>query len=148
MPAADGLILVSPHLGPGKLVLASLDPSVIDEADALAIDDSLSPFSAGNGYVPPPAETRYPAEFLVRYRAAQLQRAQRIDALARQLIAQRQEARRAVKSGSGQQGQMRAAYTPIFHVWRTDADPRCIDLSIDPSDRFGEAIYSRATSAA
>jgi hypothetical protein len=141
MPAADGLILVSPHLGPGKLVLASLDPSVVDEEDALATDDSLSPFSAGNGYVPPPAETRYPAEFLMRYRAAQLQRAERIDALARQLIAQRQEARRAVKAGAGVESQIRAAYTPIFHVWRTDADPRCIDLSIDPSDRRPGSLW-------
>jgi hypothetical protein len=141
MPAADGLMLVSPHLGPGKLVLASLDPSVIDEADALATDETLSPFSAANGYAPPPAATRYSAEFLARYRAAQLQRTHKIDALARQYIAERQEARRAAKAGAGMQRQMRAAYTPIFHVWRTDADPRCIDLSIDPSDRQPGSLW-------
>ena len=28
-----------------------------------------------------------------------------------------------------------AAFSPIFQVWRTDADPRCFDLSLDPSDR-------------
>ena len=28
-----------------------------------------------------------------------------------------------------------AAYSPIFTVWRTDADPRCFDLSLEPSDR-------------
>jgi hypothetical protein len=27
------------------------------------------------------------------------------------------------------------AHTPIFPVWRTDADLRCWDISIDPSDR-------------
>jgi hypothetical protein len=141
MPPADGLILVSPHLGPGKLVLASLDPSVTNEADALATDDALSPFSADNGYAPPPAMTSYSTEFLARYRAAQFQRALKIDALARQLIAQRQEARRAAKSDAGLQGRMRAAYTPIFHIWRTDADPRCIDLSIDPSDRQPGSLW-------
>jgi hypothetical protein len=141
MPAADGLILVSPHLGPGKLVLASLDPSVTDEADALSTDETLSPFSARNGYAPPPAATRYPAEFLERYRAAQLRRAHKIDAFARQLIAQRQDARRAAKAGGGFEAQMRAAHTPIFHVWRTDADPRCIDLSIDPSDRQPGSLW-------
>ena len=36
---------------------------------------------------------------------------------------------------------MRAAHTPIFHVWRTDADPRCIDLSIDPSDRQPGSLW-------
>ena len=27
------------------------------------------------------------------------------------------------------------AHSPIFTVWRTDADPRCFDLALDPSDR-------------
>lgn len=141
MPQADGLVLVSPHPGPGKLVLASLDPSVTDETDALATDETLSPFAAANGYVRPPAATRYSPDFIARYRAAQLQRAQRIDAQARQSIAQRQEARRAAKAGAGMRSQMLAAYTPIFHVWRTDADPRCIDLSLDPSDRLPGSLW-------
>jgi hypothetical protein len=101
MPQADGMALVSPHLGPGKLVLAGLDPSVIDESDALATDDALSPFSPGNGYVAPPAPTRYAPEFLARYRAAQLARVHRIDAMARVQIAARQDARRAAKAGAG-----------------------------------------------
>jgi hypothetical protein len=141
MPQADGMALVSPHLGPGKLVLAGLDPSVIDESDALATDDALSPFSPSNGYVVPPAPTRYAPEFLTRYRAAQLARVQRIDAMARAQIAARQDARRAAKVGAGFDQQVRAAYTPIFHVWRTDADPRCIDLSIDPSERAPGSLW-------
>src|SRR5262249_2133760 len=50
-------------------------------------------------------------------------------------------AREAAKSGGGMAARIRAAYTPIFHVWRTDADPRCIDLSIDPSDRKPGSLW-------
>jgi hypothetical protein len=28
-----------------------------------------------------------------------------------------------------------AAHTPLMTIWRTDADLRCFDLSLDPSDR-------------
>jgi hypothetical protein len=141
MPEADGLILVSPHLGPGKLLEASLDPSVTNEDDPLAIDESLSLFSAANGYRAPPEITRFDRSFLSRYREAQLQRVERIDAKARQLIERRQAARREFKAGGDARARIRAVYTPIFHVWRTDSDPRCIDLSIDPSDRKPGSLW-------
>ena len=141
LPRPDGLVLVSPHLGPGRLLQASLDASVVDEDDPLATDESLSLFLAGNGYVPPPAPTVYAPEFLARYREAQLERVRRIDERAHRIVAQRQEARRAAKAGGDLAQQIRAAYVPIFHVWRTDADPRCIDLSIDPSDRRPGSLW-------
>ena len=34
-----------------------------------------------------------------------------------------------------------AAYSPIFQVWRTDADPRCFDLSLEPSDRAYGSLW-------
>ena len=42
----------------------------------------------------------------------------------------------ALKAGAGGLVDRRcAAHTPIMTVWRTDADLRCFDLSLDPSDR-------------
>jgi pimeloyl-ACP methyl ester carboxylesterase len=141
LPEVDGLILVSPHPGPGKLLSAGLDPAVTDEDDPLATNDALSAFSAANGYRAPPEPTTYDPSFLTRYREAQSRRVQRIDARARQILELRQSARRAAKAGGGRSERIRAAYSPIFHVWRTDADPRCIDLSIDPSDRQPGSLW-------
>lgn len=141
LPEADGLILVSPHLGPGKLLQASVDPSVVDEDDPLQMDESLSPFAESNGYRKPPEKTLYDALFVERYRLAQTERIRRIDQKAREILEQRQAARRFVKTGGGLGSRIRAAYTPIFHVWRTDADLRCIDLSIDPSDRKPGSLW-------
>jgi pimeloyl-ACP methyl ester carboxylesterase len=141
LPEAQGLVLVSPHPGPGKLLQASIDPSAVDEDDALKTDDKLSPFAAANGYRKPPETTRYEASFIERYRAAQAARVARIDQRARDIVEERQSARRAHKAGGGLEARIRAAFTPIFHVWRTDADLRCIDLSIDPSDRKPGSLW-------
>jgi len=143
LPVIDGLALVSPHLGPGKLLQASLDPSVCDEGDPLRSDDSLSAFSADNGYRSPSETTQYSGEFLARYRAAQGERVRRIDERARVIIKRRQDARQAAKASNDLNDRINAAYTPIFHVWRTDADPRCIDLTIDPSDRRPGSLWGK-----
>jgi hypothetical protein len=36
-----------------------------------------------------------------------------------------------------------AAHTPIINVWRTDADLRCFDLGLDPSDRRFGSLWGR-----
>ena len=36
---------------------------------------------------------------------------------------------------------MVAAHTPIFHIWRTDADLRCWDLALDASDRVVGTLW-------
>lgn len=138
----DALILVSPHLGQGVLLLHALDPSVIDEADALSIDRALSPFVTDNGFRRPPASASYSAEFQTAYRAAQIERCARIDAIALAQIARRREARSKIKNGTANPMDMViAAHTPIFSVWRTDADLRCWDLSLDPSDRAYGSLW-------
>jgi pimeloyl-ACP methyl ester carboxylesterase len=54
------------------------------------------------------------------------------------------EARKKIKDGSGSEHLRRvAAHTPIMTIWRTDADPRCFDLSIDPSDRAYGTLWGR-----
>lgn len=139
MPVVDGVAFVAPHPGQGALLLQCIDPSVVDESDPLAIDERLDPLNPRNGFVPPPASSRYTQEFVARYRAAQLDRVKRLDQRARDLIEERLAARRRGKEDSSAASQVldrrKSAHTPIMTIWRTDADLRCFDLSLDPSDR-------------
>jgi hypothetical protein len=138
MPTVDGVIFVAPHPGQGALLQGCIDPSVTDENDALAVDESLDPFAPSNGFCAPPHSSRYDAAFVARYRAAQTARVERLDAIARDLIAGRLDARaRARSMGDAADPRTRraAAHTPLMTIWRTDADLRSFDLSLDPSDR-------------
>ena len=135
MPRADAFVFVSPHPGQGLLLMNALDPSVTDEADALSTDPALDPFSPANGFRRPPEGARYAPDFIARYRAAQRARVARIDTAARQMIGQRQQARARLKETPSRNDRLIAAHTPIFNVWRTDADLRSWDLTLDPSDR-------------
>nr|WP_177412069.1 alpha/beta hydrolase [Pseudomonas sp. RW407] len=140
-PVADGIALVSPHPGQGVLLMNALDPSVVDEADPFSVDPALDPFSEANGFRLPPDSSSYAAGFIERYRAAQRQRVARIDAFARQLVERRQAARDRLKSGRERSDKALASHGPIFQVWRTDADLRCWDTSLDPSDRYVGSLW-------
>lgn len=139
MIPADGLVFVSSHLGQGRLLMNGIDPSVTDEEDPLKSDPALNPFSPANGFSAKGAA--YSPSFAMRYRAAQVARIERLDAMARDMIARRQAARVRVKEGGTQADRMEAAHTPIFTVWRTDADLRAWDISIDPSDRKPGSLW-------
>jgi hypothetical protein len=141
MPAPDGLIFVSPHPGQGALLMAGIDPSVIDESDPLRFDDALNPFSPANGYKRPPESSSYAPDFITRYRAAQRERVARIDAYARGLIDERMAARKRFKEQPNREDRLKSGYAPIFTVWRTDADLRCWDTSLDPSDRYLGSLW-------
>lgn len=144
MPAVDGLVLLSPHPGQGRLLMSGLDPSVVDETDPMGADPALDPFSAANGYDAQTGQARYDPAFLDKYRAAQIERVRRIDQHARALLAAKQDARSKVKAGSQQPlDRQRAAFAPIFHVWRTDADPRAWDITLDPSDRKTGSLWGK-----
>lgn len=144
MPAIDGLVFVGPHPGQGALLQNCIDPSVVDEGNALSVDDTLDPLNPANGYAGPKA-TRYESAFIERYRVAQRARIARIDAQAHALIARRLEARQRVKSAgpaATPADRRLAAHSPIFNVWRTDADLRCFDLTLDSSDRKFGSLWS------
>lgn len=144
MPGIDGVVFVGPHPGQGALLQNCIDPSVTDEGDALAVDSSLDPLSPANGYAGP-GKTSYDAAFVERYRAAQRERVARLDAKARSLIERRLAARNGVKeagASASPEDRRLAAHSPIFNVWRTDADLRCFDLSLDPSDRKFGSLWS------
>lgn len=141
LPALDGLIFVSAHLGQGALLMNGIDPSVTDESDAFSVDPALDPFDPANGYAEA-GKARYAPDFVSRYRAAQRARIERIDAHALDQVRQRAEARRRIKAGSHTSRDVaQAAHTPIFPVWRTDADLRCWDLTLDPSDRHAGSLW-------
>jgi hypothetical protein len=144
MPPADGVIFVAPHPGQGALLQGCIDPSVTNENDALSVDGALDPFARSNGFDAPPRPSHYDAAFVTRYRAAQIARVERLDAIARNLIDERLDARARVKSaGEAADARSRrvAAHTPLMTIWRTDADLRCLDLSLDPSDRRSGSLW-------
>ena len=121
---ADALVLAAAPVGPGHVMSIFLDPSVRDEADPANRDPSLDMFDPRHG--PPYAE-----DWLRAYRAAQLERNHRISAFARERLDEGEDV--------------------AFVVHRTAADPRFLDLALDPSDRpagagFGDAAALNAGS--
>ena len=144
MPTVDGMVLIGPHPGQGALLLNCIDPSVADENDALSVAPELDPLAPANGYQPG-GRARYAPAFVERYREAQRQRVARLDEQARRMIAERMQARAALKEQTEPSPELRrqAAHTPVMVVWRSDADLRCLDLSLDPSDRHPGSLWGK-----
>lgn len=114
---ADAVIELMAHPGRALVFTEWLDPAITDESDPFrARDSTVDMFDPVNG---PP----YGTEFLTRYRAAQIARNRRITAWVRT------ELDRVSRVSGG-----RVRDLP-FTVHGTVADPRFLDLSIDPSDR-------------
>jgi hypothetical protein len=124
LPPADGLALCAAHEGRSKLLLDWIDPSVIDEGDPLSADPDLDMFDPRHG---PP----YASEFLVRFRAAQRARRDRIEQWAQARL-------HLLRSTPG------APRDQTFIVYRTLADPRCLDLAIDANDRAPGSVWGDA----
>ena len=143
MATVDGVVLVAPHPGQGLILQSCIDPSVTSEADPLSVEPALDFLNEANGYRAGAAGARYPAEFVTRYRSALLARIERLDAIARAMIAERLAARKRGKDSTSRDDRVRAAFSPAMTVWRTDADLRCWDLSIDPSDRVVGSVWGR-----
>ncbi|WP_149256901.1 alpha/beta hydrolase [Actinomadura sp. K4S16] len=142
LPELDALAYLAPHPGQGPLLARCIDPSVTDEEDAFSVDPALDPFAEENGYRPAPESSAYTPEFVTRYRAAQLARIARIDEKARACVADAAAARAAVKRGDGTaEDRRRAGTARLITVWRTDADLRAMDQSLDKSDRAYGSVY-------
>lgn len=143
MPIPDGALFMAPHPGQGALLLRLIDPSVVDESDPMSVDSALDPFDPANGFAEAPESSSYSAEFLERYRAAQRQRIERLDEVARDRVAEATDARRRFET-SGNPVDRRTALAPrILTVHRTDADPRFMDLSLSPNDRPYGSLFGR-----
>ena len=142
MPQADGIILVSPHPGQGIVLMNCIDPSVVDESDPLAIDPALDFLDPAHGYRPAPQSSKYTEAFVTSFRAAQRARVARLDAQANDMIDARLSARARAKAGGARSDRILGAHTSAMTIWRTDADLRCWDTSLDPSDRPVGSIWS------
>ena len=77
------------------------------------------------------APPRYSAEFLERFAAAQRARRNRIEARVRARLAE-------LRATPG------APRDEAFVVHRTHADPRCLDLTLDPNDRRAGSVWGDA----
>lgn len=141
LPVADGFVFVAPHPGQGKLLMTMIDPSVTDESDPFSVDPALDPFSADNGFKSgKEGGATYAPAFIERYRAAQRARIARIDTAARASIKARLSEKKRIADGE-EGSAFRAAFSGVFNVWRTDADLRCFDQSLDPSERRWGSVW-------
>ena len=133
LPPLDGLVLASAHVGRARHLRNSLDPSVVNEADALTADPELDMFNRDNG---PP----YAAEWLARYEQKQGERYRKItDWVVNRL------------KELDQLPPERSMSDEAFIIHRTYAKPANLDPSIDPNDRpQGQSIWGnlRATNYA
>ena len=109
----DLFISLCAHPGRPEVLTAWMDPSVVDEADPLSADERLDMFGPRNGLP-------YSAEFIDAYRHAQTERNHRITEWAKAELAELETL---------------GLWDKLFNVYRTWADLRFLDLTIDASDR-------------
>jgi len=148
LPPADAFVLLAAHLGEGRFLLDRLDPSVVDEASPTAVDPRLDMYDPRNGYRPMrEGPSRYAPDFVAAFRAAQRARCARLDALCREWCEEAAEARRRLGApdvdGGARTRLARTAYTRRYLlIYRTLADPRYLDPTLDPSARPLGSIFS------
>lgn len=143
MPPVDAIVYLAAHTGEGLFLMEAIDPSVVDEDDPVASDRDIDMYDPANGFREPPQETRYSPEFVARYRSAQAGRVARIDRHARALVARRRDARRRAMEHPHEATPWREAIAvPFLRVYRTEADPRYVDLSLDPSGRDYGSLWT------
>jgi len=149
MPGADGLVLLAAHLGEGRFLLDRLDPSVIDEGDPAAVDPRLDMYDPTNGYRPmAEGPSRYGADFLAEFRAAQQARCERLDRRALEWCEEAAYFRARLKEAGTippaerARALRRGLQRRYLLIYRTLADPRYLDLSLDPSERPLGSIFS------
>ncbi|HEY3629849.1 MAG TPA: hypothetical protein VGL21_03075, partial [Jatrophihabitantaceae bacterium] len=114
---ADAVMILAAHRSRHYLITEFLDPSITDESRPDDRDPALNIYDAANPDQPP-----YTADFLTRYRAAQVDRNRRITAYAKAKLDE-------LRAGG------RDDEEHCFVVYGTMADPRWVDLSVDPNDR-------------
>lgn len=120
LPPADGYVASAAHPGRPDVLTAWMDAAMVDENDAIATDPSLDLFDERNG---PP----YDAQFIQRYRAAQVARNEAITDWA-----------------EAELDRVRAAgfSDRPFTVMRTWADPRMVDPALEPTRRPANMCYA------
>jgi hypothetical protein len=117
LPSADALIYWAAHLSRASVLSEFIDPSVLDEHDPDVRDAELDLYDPRNPNQPP-----YSAEYVARFRAAQLGRVRRRTAYVRAQLSRLHS-----EEGPGAERGL------LTH--RTLADPRWLDAALDRNDR-------------
>jgi hypothetical protein len=120
LPSADFYISLCAHQGRPEVLTDWFDPAITDETDPISVDPELDMYNPLNG----PA---YSEEFILRYRQAQVARNHRITDWCHS------ELKRLIDSGYRDRA---------FNLYRTWADLRLLDGSIDPSERIIGRCYA------
>jgi pimeloyl-ACP methyl ester carboxylesterase len=118
---ADAVVMMAAHVSRHGTLTEWIDPAITDENDPDMRDPDLDLYS---GLITPP----YEADFLARYRAAQVARNRKITAWVKYKLAELQDA-----------GRENEEFAFVTHG--TMADPRWLDPSIDPNDRVPGTCY-------
>jgi pimeloyl-ACP methyl ester carboxylesterase len=121
LPQVDALLAMMAHPGRASVYTEWLDPAIRNEADPFDRDPELDLFAAGRTAPLDPG-------WVAAYRAAQVARNDRITAWVRDQLADL----------AGRSG---APDDLPFVVHGTCADPRFVDLSIEPSDRAAGTLW-------
>jgi pimeloyl-ACP methyl ester carboxylesterase len=144
----DGWVGMAAHPGEGVFMLQVIDPSVADEADPFGTVPELDMYNPDNGWRPWPEPCVYDRAWLAGYRAAQVARVARIDAIAKASIVE------SIAAGGRLRGvdradvvewreqRRRAVFTKYLTTYRTLADPAYLDLSIDADDRPMGSLFA------
>ena len=119
----DAIMLMAAHVSRSVTLTEWMDASITDELDPNKRAVELDLYAPGNPSQPP-----YSAEFLTRYRAAQIARNRKITAWVEYELAER----RRIDGPGGERG---------FVVHGTMADPRWLDATVDPNDRTPGTCY-------
>ena len=145
----DGWVGLAAHPGEGMFMNQVIDPSVADESDPFSPIPELDMYNPDNGWRPWPEPCTYDREWLATYRAAQVARVARIDATAKQSIADAADAAGRLKTvdrGSDparwRDLRARSVFSKYLVIYRTLADPAYLDLSIDPDDRPMGSLFA------
>ena len=124
LPPVAGIVLNAAHAGRSRLMEEWIDPSVVQEDDALSADPELDVYNPANG-------PSFAPDWVERFRAAQRARRDRIEAWAWRRLRQ-------LRATPGAPPDM------PFLIHRTQADPRLLDLSLDANEREAGSIWGPA----
>ena len=123
---ADLYVSLCAHGGRPEVLTDWFDPAVVDENDPVSADPDLDMYNPDNG---PP----YSPDFMARYRAAQVARNERITAWCHDELARLEPL---------------GVRDRAFNLYRTWADPRLMDPTLDPNRRRPEWCYAGDPKAA
>ncbi len=119
LPPVQGIMLLAAHISRAVTLTEWMDPSITDEARPFERDPDLNIYDPANPHHPP-----YDADFVERFRTAQIARNRRITAWAKNELA---------RIGPNEER--------AFVVHGTMADVRWTDPTQDPSDRRPYECY-------